>query len=68
MNNQQPDHKFDSLIPAITKVTTEFQTLGRRMAKLEQMNNSMLAFNESFGSFLYGLAIADQTTKWTKVI
>ncbi|KAG2194331.1 hypothetical protein INT47_000258 [Mucor saturninus] len=65
MSNQQPDHKFDTLIPAIGKITTEFQTLSRRMAKLEQMNNSMLAFNESFGSFLYGLTVADQVTQWT---
>jgi hypothetical protein len=69
-SNQQSSNEaqsFDTFIPSIVKVTKTFETLQRRLEKLEQVNSRLIIFNESFSAFLYGIAVTDATSVWPEV-
>lgn len=68
--NQPMEEKeldFDSLLPKINAMTKGFATMQKRFKKLERVNDSLTHFNESFGSFLYGMAVNDSIVQWPGV-
>jgi hypothetical protein len=58
---------LDALVPSIQMMSDSLGDIQHQFKKLQNINESLVDFNNSFSAFLLGIAAIDTTLEWVQV-
>lgn len=55
------------LLPVLEQLNTKMSSVAEKYEKLAELNDSLIKFNQSFGSFLLSIQANNETIRWEYV-